>query len=78
MGGCFFPIVEKLPMGEECQVTILVGEGLETEKITLPGQIVRSDSTGVGIRFTDNSAHHNQQMEKIIAKYQSETDIHAV
>jgi hypothetical protein len=70
MGGCFFSVGEKLPVGEECQVTITVGEGLETEKITLPGQILRSDSKGVGIRFTDNSGHYHQQLETIIAKYQ--------
>ena len=70
MGGCFFSVGEKLPVGEKCQVTITVGEGLETEKITLPGQIVRSDSTGIGIRFTDSSVHYHQQLETIIAKYQ--------
>ena len=41
-GGCFFSVGETLPVGEECQVTITVGEGLETEEITLLGQIVRS------------------------------------
>jgi hypothetical protein len=66
-------------MGEECQVTIAVGVGLETEEITLSGQIVRSNSTGVGIKFTDSSVyHHYQQLEKIIAKYESATDFHAV
>ena len=78
MGGCFFSVCETIPVGEECQVTITVGEGLETEEITLSGQIVRSNSTGVGIQFTDSSAHHHQQLEKIIAKYESATDFHAV
>jgi len=77
-GGCFFSVGETLPVGEECQVTITVGEGLETEEITLLGQIVRSNSTGVGIKFTDSSVHHQQQLEKIIAKNKSETDFHAV
>jgi len=71
MGGCFFPVGEALPIGEECQITITVGEGIETEKISLPGQIVRSDSSGVGIKFTYNSAHHRQQLEKVIAHYQA-------
>jgi hypothetical protein len=78
IGGCFFQVGEKLPVGEECQITIIVGEGLETEKITLSGQIVRSNSTGVGIKFTNNSVHNHQQLEKIITKYQSETDLHVV
>ena len=78
MGGCFFSVGEKLPVGEDCQVSITVGEGLETEKITLPGQIVRSDSMGVGIKFTDNSLHNNQQLEKIITRYQSGTDFRVV
>ena len=78
MGGCFFSVGEMLPVGEECQVSITVGERLETEEITLSGQIVRSNSSGVGIKFTDSSAHHHQQLEKIIAKYESATDFHAV
>lgn len=78
MGGCFFSVGETLPVGEECQVTITVGEGLETEKITLHGQIVRSNSTGVGIKFTDSSVRYHCQLEKIITKYKSETDFHAV
>ena len=78
MGGCFFSVGETLPVGEECQVTITVGEGLETEEITLSGQIVRSNSTGIGIKFTDSSVHHHQQLEKVIAKYKSEKDFHAV
>lgn len=69
MGGCFFPVGETLPVGEECQVTITVGEGILTEKISLPGQIVRSDVNGVGIMFTDNSPGHHQQLKRLIAQY---------
>lgn len=69
MGGCFFPVGEELPMGEECQVDITVGEGLETEKICIAGQIVRSDTAGVGIKFTDISSENRQQLERIIAHY---------
>ena len=68
MGGCYFPIGEKLPVDEECHLTITVGKGLETEIITLSGQIVRSDAAGAGIRFTDSSPHQLQQLEKIIAR----------
>jgi hypothetical protein len=69
MSGCFFSVGETLPVGEECQVSITVGEGLETEKTTLSGRIVRSNSAGVGIRFADNSVHRHQ-LKKIITKYQ--------
>ncbi len=69
MGGCYFPIGEELPVGEECELTITVGKGLETEIITLSGQIVRSDAAGAGIRFTGNSPHQLDQLEKIIARH---------
>lgn len=69
MGGCYFPIGEELPVDEECHLTITVGEGLETEIISLTGQIVRSDAAGTGIRFTDNSPQQLQQLEKIISRH---------
>lgn len=66
LGGCFFSVGEKLPIGESCQVTITVGEGIESEQISLSGHIVRSDAAGVGIKFTDTSSHRLQLL-KIIA-----------
>lgn len=73
MGGCYFPFAEQLPIGDSCDVTITVGEGIETEKITIPGKIVRSDSTGVGIEFTEISAESRQQLEKIIARHEKQS-----
>jgi Tfp pilus assembly protein PilZ len=69
MGGCYFPFAEELPIGDQCNVTITLGEGLETEKISIPGQIVRSDTKGVGIKFTDASEDCRLQLEKIIARH---------
>lgn len=69
-GGCFLSLGEQLPLGENCQVTITVGEGIETENVSLSGQIVRSDAAGVGIKFTDNGSHL-PQLRKIIACYAS-------
>lgn len=60
LGGCFFPVEEKLPTGEQCQIVLKVGEGLETREITLTGEIIRSDAAGVGIRFIDISPNHDQ------------------
>lgn len=68
MGGCFFPADETLPLGESCDVTITVGEGIETEEVTLTGQIIRSDSAGAGIKFIDLSSQNRHQLEKIIAQ----------
>jgi hypothetical protein len=69
-GGCYFPFGEELPVGDQCNVTITVGEGLEIEKITIPGQIVRSDDKGVGIKFSDSSEDCRRQLEKIIARHE--------
>ncbi len=68
LGGCFFSLGEKLPLGENCQVTITIGEGIETEQISLSGQIVRSDAAGGGIKFAENGLHR-RQLKKIIARY---------
>jgi len=65
--GCFFPFVGELPVGELCDLTITVGEGLATEKVSLTGKIVRCDAAGAGIHFTDYSVAVRQQLEKIIS-----------
>ncbi len=70
--GCFFPFVGELPVGEECSLTITVGEGLETEEIAIVGKIVRSDSAGVGIQFLDNSPDNRLQLEKLITQKTAE------
>ena len=67
MGGCFFAGGEDLPIGEECQITITVGEGIETAQITLNGLIVRSDSHGAGIQFI-NAADQQLLLAHIIAR----------
>lgn len=67
LSGCFFPFDGELPLGEPCCVSITVGEGLETEKATVAGIVVRNDSEGAGIRFTDNSPECRLQLEKIIS-----------
>lgn len=69
MGGCYFQFREELPVGDSCEVTLTVGEGVETVKITIPGKIVRSDSRGVGIKFTDISSDSRENLQKIIAQY---------
>ena len=65
--GLFFPVKDNLPVGEQCEVTITVGEGLESEKVTVTGKIVRNDSEGAGISFTDISSECSLQLEKIIS-----------
>lgn len=67
LSGCYFPFDGELPVGEHCKVTITVGEGLETEDVTLAGKIVRNDTKGVGISFTDGSPESGKQLEKIIS-----------
>jgi len=67
LGGCYFPFDGELPVGEHCRVTITVGEGLQTEKVDVSGTIVRKDSEGFGICFTDTSPACRLQLEKIIS-----------
>jgi len=66
LSGCFFPLEGNLPLGEPCDITITVGEGLESKEIALTGIIVRSDSQGTGIRFTDDNAACRRKLENII------------
>jgi hypothetical protein len=67
LGGCYFPFEGELPVGEHCQVTITVGEGLQTETVAVNGTIVRKDSEEFGICFTDTSPACRLQLEKIIS-----------
>lgn len=71
-GGCFLPIDEELPVGEVCEVTIMTGEGLETEKVTVSGKIVRSDAEGAGIMFTASSSDNGLLLQRIVARYEEE------
>ncbi|MCP4337745.1 MAG: PilZ domain-containing protein [Desulfobulbaceae bacterium] len=68
LSGCFFPSDSELPVGEQCDVTITTGEGLETEKVTVRGMIVRNDSEGAGISFTDDSLESRRRLDKIISR----------
>ncbi len=67
LSGCFFPLEDNLPLGEPCHITITVGEGLESREIALDGIIVRSDSEGTGILFTDDSPACRRQLENLIS-----------
>ncbi len=77
LSGCFFPFIGELPIGEECSLTITVGEGIETEEMTIAGKIVRSDSTGVGIHFLDNPLQNRLQLEKLISQKTKESPLMA-
>lgn len=57
-GGCFFPVDGILPVGEKCRITFSIGEGLQSQTITLSGKIIRSDNNGVGIEFDENCTGH--------------------
>ncbi|MEE4239933.1 MAG: PilZ domain-containing protein [Desulfopila sp.] len=71
-GGCFFPFKGDLPVGEQCSLTIVIGEGIVAETFTISGTIVRSNSKGFGICF--NSIDNNQKafIRKIIVYYDSQ------
>jgi hypothetical protein len=52
MGGCLLEIGDNLPVGVACTVKILIdgtGQGL---RVDAEGEIVRSDSKTIGIKFT--------------------------
>jgi hypothetical protein len=71
LGGCYFPFDDKLPVGEKCEITITVGEGLHADKVAVSGTIVRQDAQGIGICFTDTSPACRLQLEKIISREMS-------
>lgn len=68
LSGCFFPFLGELPTGEPCELTISVGDGLETEHVVLAGTVVRSDAAGVGVEFNDYSPEVRLQLETIISR----------
>ncbi len=68
LSGCFFPSTADLPVGERCIVTITTGEGMESEQVTISGVIVRNNSEGAGISFTDDPSECRCHLEKIISQ----------
>ena len=65
VGGCFFPAENELPLGADCNISITVGEGIQTENFDLKGVVIRSDEMGVGIKFIDKTV---EQMSIIMRK----------
>ena len=68
LSGCFFPFLGQLPVGEPCDLTISVGDGLETEHVVLSGTVVRSDAAGAGIEFNAYSPAVRLQLESIVSR----------
>jgi len=70
-GGCFFPFRGHIPIGEQCGVTIVIGEGLDARTYVIAGTIVRSESQGVGVCFNDSDKEKEKVVKKIIEYYNS-------
>ncbi len=69
LGGCYFPADHGLPLGENCQVEITIGEGLDVDKIRMSGRVARVDSDGAGIEFIDNSPDIMERLKDILLRY---------
>lgn len=69
-GGCLLSTSEKMPVGVECRLAITIGEGLETKFIAIPGRIVRSDGTALGIEFLEIDSQLDQQLQMLIRKHE--------
>ena len=53
MKGLFFQTNEKMPIGTECDVTLILGD-LETPlQLKLKGRVQRVSGVGVGLKFTE-------------------------
>jgi c-di-GMP-binding flagellar brake protein YcgR len=68
-GGCYIPFRGNIPTGEQCGVTIVIGEGLDARSYIIAGTIVRNDSKGVGICFNDFDKEKEEVVQKIIEYY---------
>lgn len=68
LSGCYLPFLGELPTNNPCELTISVGDGLQTEAVVVTGTIVRSDAAGVGIEFNDYPPEVRLQLEKIMAR----------
>ena len=68
-GGCYFPVDQELGLGEQCQVDIAFGEGLDVTGISLSGQVVRNDEHGVGIEFVGNQPEVTAALKRLLSQY---------
>lgn len=66
-GGCLFNLDAELPVGEQCTIEFTSGLGLETKSISLPGTIVRTSQTGLGIEFSALSTENSVLLDHFIS-----------
>jgi hypothetical protein len=51
VGGCLFPASRSFPIGTPCRVVISLDEAIDSPKVMVTGEIVRSDPERIGIKF---------------------------
>ena len=66
LGGCYLPMDGDLTVGEECEISLTIGEGLKTETLNLAGIIARNDKDGVGIEFINTSVGDQDRLEQVL------------
>jgi Tfp pilus assembly protein PilZ len=52
VGGCLFPLSRSFSVGTACRVVITLNGAIDGPKVTVAGEVVRSDPERVGIKFT--------------------------
>ncbi len=53
MKGLFFQTNEKMPIGRECDVTLILGDLEKPLELKLKGRVQRVSGVGMGINFTE-------------------------
>lgn len=74
MRGFFVQTKDKIPIGEECDVTMILG-GLEQPiQFKLKGRVQRVSGVGIGIKFTEIDMEGYQHLKNLIMLNTPEAD----
>jgi hypothetical protein len=66
VGGCLLDIMEDLPVGAECKITIYVEGTAKGLRIDIVGEIVRNDVNIVGVKFNTMSSDSYFNLTNIV------------
>jgi hypothetical protein len=71
--GVYITTRERIPLGAECRVTILLSGGLETISLSMKARVARVEETGLGLSFESMDLDSYTHLKNILM-YNSDRD----
>lgn len=78
MKGVFFQTNEKMPIGTECEVTLILGDLEEPLQVKLKGKVQRVSGDGMGLKFTEIDLESYPHLKNLVMFNSSGIDMEKV